>query len=468
MPEADKIYGKFLPETIDPGNRVCFVIEIPDTLQYRAALMGQLLWLADWRCWQHEQADYPAPPADNVAAAELFAIAVTDARFEDCGDMATCEQIIECIETDEDTQAAFNSWLLEQVTNNAAVQQALDDLASREAAVGRSLTPGQAAANLLPAELTDDCSRARLGAAMEFLVEYLDSLITDFFEVLISLDTAAKLAAKASGLIPVIGQYTQSAAEFLIELKNKIITSYAAEQTDEVKLDIAGDFFCLAEPDCDLSIDDAIGVIVERLGTIEPAEFGSIITLLTTGTFVGIQIVETAYLVALTAVKFGGKFGDAVGVQPLSVIIAQGAGVPNTFWNDYDCEVVETTVQVYSILPNFGGTVDHETAFEDGVPFEVESIAYGGVYYGVAIEADGAFELAYTISPDPVLTINPGEIVWLYNDEFDATQLAVGTASSADDLPTPVNVLMAKTTNLKGAMWTSFEPFTLTITLTAL
>lgn len=337
MPAADKLYGKFLPDEINPVDRVCFVIEIPDTLQYRAALMGQLLWLADWRCWQHEQSDYPSPPADNVAAAELFAIAVTDARFEDCDDMATCEQIIECIETDEDTQAAFNAWLLEQVTNNSDVQQALDDLASHESAVGRSLTPGQAAANLLPASLTDDCSRARLGAAMEFLAEYIDTLITDLFEVLISLDTAAKLAAKASGLIPVVGQYVETAAEFLLELKNKIITSYAGEMTGEVKLSIAGDWFCKAEPDCDLSIDDAIEVITTRLGEITPAEFGSIITLLTTGTFVGVQIVETAYLVALAAVKFGGKFGDSVGVQPMSVIIAQGAGVPNTFWNDYDC-----------------------------------------------------------------------------------------------------------------------------------
>lgn len=133
MPDL-KITGKNFPDPIDPLTRVCLVIEIPDAPEYRAAVMGQLEWLADWRCWRHASDDYVDPPTDNVQVAELFAVAVSEARFEECPeDCMNCEEMIECL------QPLFDA-LQAQITEVAEAVEDVQNTVEDNAAAERPLT----------------------------------------------------------------------------------------------------------------------------------------------------------------------------------------------------------------------------------------------------------------------------------------------------------------------------------------
>lgn len=129
MPDL-KVTGKNFPTPADPGGRVCFIMEIPDALEYRAAVMGQVEWLADWRCWLHTQEDYADPPAANVEVAQLWAYAVTGARFEECP--MDCAEMLECL------QPLFDS-LTEQVAELQTQVLSLQSAAAANGAAERAL-----------------------------------------------------------------------------------------------------------------------------------------------------------------------------------------------------------------------------------------------------------------------------------------------------------------------------------------
>lgn len=188
MPEANKRYGKSLPETIDPPERVCFIIEIPDTLQYRAALMGQLEWLADWRCWEHTQEDFYNPPADNVLAAQLFAIAVTEAcQFMNCP--MTCEEMIECLQPLFDAQTAQISSLQGQITSLQEqveqIQQTQIDNAAQEielpqTAVSNEICGGATAIvkamNGVNEQTYEDTENSLIDNIFEFIPQFIEAV----------------------------------------------------------------------------------------------------------------------------------------------------------------------------------------------------------------------------------------------------------------------------------------------------
>lgn len=97
MSDGIRAYGKNYPTPATPPGVVCFQIVIPDAPEYRAALLGQIGWLADWRCWKHTQADYTDPPSVNYEIASLFASALFGATFGECGDEMNCDELIACL-----------------------------------------------------------------------------------------------------------------------------------------------------------------------------------------------------------------------------------------------------------------------------------------------------------------------------------------------------------------------------------
>lgn len=255
MANADKIYGKFLPETIDPPARVCFIMEMPDTLQYRAAVMGQINWLADWRCWEHTEADYPDPPARNLEAAALWAQANTVARFEECP--VDCEKIIECIETDSDVQEAFNQWFLNQIAGNTAIQQAL-------AQQFMPPVPGEpvpdwyiqknAAGNNPTCDLDKAWGNIRNGLvdrSFQRVIDVLEKieLTTDNQEMLASALNAMPVLGAVFDVIPITDM-----ALWFDNVRAWMKDAFVAGDTDTLRDGIACDLFCLYQEDCTLSV----------------------------------------------------------------------------------------------------------------------------------------------------------------------------------------------------------------------
>lgn len=309
--------------SVDGLRSVC--VKVPDDPEFVRILALLVSAMTQATNWEGEQVD-----RDDRATRCLAGYLQTD--WEGCVD---CADVANCIETDEGVQDAISEQIINNIENNAGVQQSFIDYISENNTTGTQMPGTTSSDSMVPPEVfetDDECDPDKVWTGIQYLSEYVDGLCTDFFEVLAELDEAAKIAAKASGAIPVVGDYVQSAIEFALALKEKIAVTYAGESTQELRDSIACDWFCVAREGCGISIDQCIAVMATRLSTISPDEFGSVIDLMITGTFEGVQTVEMGYLLALTAMKFGQKFGDALGVRPLSQIIAIGASDPNDSW----------------------------------------------------------------------------------------------------------------------------------------
>lgn len=306
-----------------PEGLRCVSVYVPDD-DFYVNLLASCFGLATKATnWEGEQ-------ENRDACALLCNIAYTESGFDDCMNCATVQ---ECIETDEGVQGALIEQINNAITTNETTINSILQMLQEQNSPGNPLqNPDSPIVPPETFETDGDCDLDKLWAGCMYLSEYLDTLVSDFFDTIASLTEEAAIVAKASGAIPVLGDYIQSAIEFSIALQEKIAVSYAGEQTQELKESIACSFFCQAQLGCTLSADDAINVMVERLGEISPEEFGAIIDILITHTFEGVQIVEMAYLLALTAIKFGQQFGGVLGTRPLGQIMAIGASDPSDAW----------------------------------------------------------------------------------------------------------------------------------------
>jgi len=448
-----------VPPVIPEGSKA-FILCVPDDPFFYGVVMGALKQTTFKYYWQGTE-------EEKEAVTDRMLTMYYDYQ-EQVGCMI-CDMVAECF---ADGNEALIEALAEAIRTNPLLQEAIADALTQQGGgvPGKPISPGQAGSSLLPDNVKDEfgnCIEDNLWGAMLYVVQSGNRVITDFFEVLEAASNTLESMTIISKTIPAAGDYISAAGEFADQLQENIAEGYAGAYTEAYEQSLACDMFCLARVDCELSIDAILTVINNRLtAPLDLGDFGEIMAGIASGTWVGDEIADVAFLVYFSALKFGQQFGEQIGIRPLPVIMSLGADqLASNNWEVLcDC-AEETTLQVYGILPNFGGTLEDELPFELGVPVVIEAINFSGSSWGVAIEADGAFELSYTIDPDPVLATASGVVCWLYNDEFDATQFATGTGAAASDMPTPVNVLMVKSTNLKGAMWTSEEPFTLSITL---
>jgi len=306
-----------------PEGLRCVSVFIPDDVFHLRILAGLVGLATKATNWEGEQ-------ENRDAVALLWNLAYDATDWGDCMD---CGDVQNCIETDDGVKGAIINEVNNAIQNNETTINSILQMLQNQNSPGNPMTnSGDSITPPGTFETDDVCDLDKLWSGCLYLSEYLDQLITDFFEQIAELTEAAKIVAKASGAIPVLGDYIQSALEFALALQEKVAVIYAGEQSEEVIQDIACDFFCRAQINCGLSVDDVIDVMSTRLGEISPAEFGSVIEVMITGTFEGVQIVEVAYLLALSAIKFGQQFGDALGVRPISDIMRIGASDPADSW----------------------------------------------------------------------------------------------------------------------------------------
>src|SRR5687767_15995801 len=122
MPTEDRRVGKLLPSPVTPLTIVCYTIEIPNAVQYRAAFLGQLDVLGMASTWDHPRGANECLPCEE--AAQLWRNALYNAVWSDeCGGSMSCEDIAGCIETSEAVQDA----LATAISESEALQQAIAD-----------------------------------------------------------------------------------------------------------------------------------------------------------------------------------------------------------------------------------------------------------------------------------------------------------------------------------------------------
>jgi len=377
--------------TPQPEGLRCVSVFVPDDDKFVVLLAGLVGLTTRATNWEGVQ-------SNREILAQLCLAGFVETDWSGCMD---CGDVQNCIETDEGVQGALTEQIVNNIENNTDVGQSIINFIQENNTTGTNMPETVSGGSMVPDgtfETDGDCDEDKVGTGCEYLSRYIDGMVSDFFELLASQTENAKIAAKAAGAIPVLGDYIQSAAEFAIALQEKIAVTYAGAQSEENILSIACDFKCRAGLTCSLSIDDAIDVIVTRLGTISPSEFGEIITLLITGTFAGVQIVETGYLVALAALKFGQAFGPNVGIRPIGQIMQIGAADSNAGWEEWcpDCpEDWEVDINLQTASDAAPGDVPIGTfVFGTGVV----SVNTGGTGYVAQVHFSGMDWSSSTLS----------------------------------------------------------------------
>lgn len=242
--------------------------------------------------------------------------------------MTLCEAVAQCLT--EENEALINA-LAAAMRNNQALRDAISSAITQEggAIPGKPLTEEEAVTDTLPGNVKDDegnCLPDELWGAMLYLVQSGYRTITDFFEILEVASNTLEAAAKAAKLIPAVGDYIGGAAEFADWLKDTIAEAFQGAYTEAYEQNLACDLFCLTRTNCELSLDTMMTVLNGRLSApVDLADFGEIMNGLVTGTWVGDEVADVAFLVYFSALRFGQQFGDTLGIRPITILMSLGA-----------------------------------------------------------------------------------------------------------------------------------------------
>ena len=347
MPTEDKRVGKLLPSPVTPPDTVCFTIQVPNAVQYRAAFLGQIGVLAQALTWDHPTDGTQC--ADCEEAAQLWSKAIYEAAWsDDCEIDMSCANVADCIDTDIFVRNSINN-MITNISTPGVLSVA-----------GQAMTPTQTAMPLNP---MDECDLDILWAQTEQFVLYATNAGTDLLNKIETYSNSLE-AATFIELAPILGSIidevqldkalqlfdwvAETAGEFYLAANNEI----AREQ-------LACDLFCPAKPDCVISIDLVWNVLNERLGgVLNPGDITNFVefadALLT---IVGNEdIALDLWLVSLTGfAKFLGYFGVRGLDETLRLVLLLAADEPSNNWETL-CVDCGTPVEEY--VPEIGTWLD--------------------------------------------------------------------------------------------------------------
>lgn len=269
MNPLPKRYGKKLPLIIDNGERVCFSVTIPDQLEYRAALMGQLNDMGFWFSWDHTQADMHEPHERQSEAAQLWLNTIADASFEVC--MSFCEQLIACLTEDGDTQDA----LAELIRTNPAISEALSQW-TKEHPTGtvypkkQPLPPSVTEGNILPPN--PECDPDILYGQCVGICQTANRMVQDFLETWETYNNSGEVLSDVVQAVPFVGEIADiigisGILEYANDLIDAIAENYASDYDLEYEQALSCEIFCAAKGDCAVSLDMLANIMNARIGS---------------------------------------------------------------------------------------------------------------------------------------------------------------------------------------------------------
>lgn len=257
MPTEDKRRGKLLPSPVVPPDTVCFMIQIPNAVQYRAAFLAQIDILGDWHTWDH--------PIDGTVcddcetAAQLWRNALYYATWSDeCGEAMNCANVADCIENDGQTRSA-----IQNIVNSASQPQSI-------VTPGQAMTVQQANTPLNPVPV--DCNPDELWAQCEQLIDYMANATTDTLEYIETYSNAIE-GAQFIEMAPFLGTAVDEAQidqvlEFLDWIISNVKEYFDAANTAPARQEIACSLFCACRDDCEITVQRMWDMLNERLGGI--------------------------------------------------------------------------------------------------------------------------------------------------------------------------------------------------------
>lgn len=321
-----------------------------------------------------------------------------------------CDEVADCIESTPAVRDAIDGVIASALREpTSAVRGALSDIGVP--VPGQPLSPTQAASDLLPANVKPGgiCDNDALWGACLYLVQSGNRTITDFFEILALATDVLEAAQTTLNAIPVVGQYIGLAAGYAGAMQDWLADSYSAVYTESYEQGLACDLFCAAQDTCELSLDAAINVMNTRLSApIDISDYAEIITaFITHGAWVGDEIADISFLLFLTSLKFGQKFGGQVGVLTIQTVLSLGADqLASNNWEVLctDCATFPTAIITpdawFETESNFGTNLTYEG---NGYWIATSTLAYGVDHRVSIMESGGlAFNLTDMSYPDGI------------------------------------------------------------------
>lgn len=431
----------------------CVSVLVPDDIAYVNLLQGFVAQMTNFWTWQ-------GTDDERKARAALCQAAYTATDWSGCMD---CSGVAECIENDPDVQAAFKALLIAMINSDIDVQESINNVykgTDRNVPMPETIRER----NLLPEN--PDCDLDLLFGQMVSLIENMNLNNLDAFQVVEEATNLGERATLLFSAIPVVETLPiDEAVSYVQNLwTNDLFEAYEANDTTSYREEMECELFCLArDKGCTLTMDDLIEYFAGRVGASPEDAFIEVIAYLIAGTWVGTEINDLFYWSQVMFLKYGNAFFKLAGLKPIETYFKLGEPDDNWMILCDDCPP-ERTVQVYTTLPNFGGTLVETLPLELGVAITYNAQPLGGGYWGLCFEPDGDYSYAYDIAPDPVATTNPAEIVWYVPHPDGTTDYGLATAENAADMPVTGDVRGIQGSALYGMFWQAFEPFTIEIT----
>jgi len=337
MPTDDYRHGKLLPTPVTPSSTVCFTITIPNAVQYRAALFGQLNILGEWFTWDHPTDGTFC--ADCEEAAQLWRDAIANATFsEDCGGSMSCDDVADCIENDPAVQNALAEQLLTNPSNQTTVYQT--------SVYGAPLNEAQRGAALAT---PPDCDLDVLFAMCTAIIDQLHINNQDFLEILEVASNPTERARNVISAIPGIGLLPiDEAIEFINQMVEEIQENYDAQWTTSVRDELRCALFCAAKdaPDCIVTFDMMTQIFEDRLNYyLDPVNTVlAFVQYFVTSTWAGTTVVD---IMMLCQIAFWREASNWLGVniRTLQIVARLVIDNPDPDWEILCTECATPPVQ---------------------------------------------------------------------------------------------------------------------------
>lgn len=234
---------------------------------------------------------------------------------------ALCTAIAECIENSEsDTYAALQDFLLSQLQNNTDVQDAINGIGNVDGTAVAGVTDAIAA----------ECDLDVLFGFCKQVVQLMNLEVEQFFEVLEVITNNVEFAAYVGDEAPALA----TVASFVSYLQNTLVESYLANYDIDYENDLACEIFCFAkdQPDCELNWFNITDIMADRVGEdLTNLSLSSLLTYILSGGWSGDEFCDAAILVFAFVMQIGGAW-TGISFGKIQQIVQSFFNDPDSDW----------------------------------------------------------------------------------------------------------------------------------------
>lgn len=242
----------------------------------------------------------------------------------------TCEDVADCIETNEVTQQALADVLLGDTIVSQALTQAIT-----ETLVQMGFDPNATVAN--PSALSDEikdlegCNLDRLWGGIRWgIVERLDDNARQFLEIMVAKIDVIERANAVIGAVPVVGTLASAVIDQFVEVLPDLLNAFESYSSIDARDEAACGIFSIVCSECRYPTTQELYDYFSSFGDAGIADIAtltaniaySVLSGLATGS--GLVVWHTMIAVQLFTLLVNEKFANLVGIASIETIASFG------------------------------------------------------------------------------------------------------------------------------------------------